>query len=403
MNRGKDKRLQFIWSLENLYFKMTTKVFWLLCFVVRSFSSSVAGSLPYAEKRHQTLSKDAYSSADTAPGHIKLPAWGSSSTGENHTKRWLLPLADLQQPKPPEITFISSDKKKRTKPALENSTGLRKHLLQYGGALPLENTTEGPAPASFDFNHANRKHTDRQLAEAANSVSAHFHHAVSSYHKMTSLVKAHLFPDSGAVEAGDPNALDHLNRPGKIIPYKHIDPFQKITKPSWATNHQSSSLLYHLSALKKDGDEKACLTECRKERDEVEAYCTSEFAVNGIVYNMEKLGNGIHLITLLLNNNGLYKMSRLYTTPDSFFFRVHILVVDTLNCSKPCLDLKIGSRYIVMGQIYHKRRQISADLLRFLRGRLSPGDGLLWSGSSYVKRFNRKRNRKVLAAHTKCR
>lgn len=27
-----------------------------------------------------------------------------------------------------------------------------------------------------------------------------------------------------------------------------------------------------------DGDkEKACLTECRKERDEVEAYCTSEF------------------------------------------------------------------------------------------------------------------------------
>ncbi|NWS40135.1 CQ058 protein, partial [Probosciger aterrimus] len=95
-------------------------------------------------------------------------------------------------------------------------------------------------------------------------------------------------------------------------------------------------------------------------------------------------------------------MSRLYITPDAFFFRVHILVVDTLNCSKPCLDLKIGSRYIVMGQIYHKRRQISADLLPFLRGRLSPGDGLLRSGSSYVKRFNRKRNRKVLAAHTKC-
>lgn len=30
-----------------------------------------------------------------------------------------------------------------------------------------------------------------------------------------------------------------------------------------------------------DGDkEKACLTECRKERDEVEAYCTSEFGKN---------------------------------------------------------------------------------------------------------------------------
>ncbi|XP_057274476.1 UPF0450 protein C17orf58 homolog [Pezoporus wallicus] len=382
---------------------MTTKVFWLLCFAIRSSSSSVAGSLPYAEKQHQTLSKDAYSSAGTAPGHVKLPAWGSSSsTRENHTEHWLLPPTDLQQPKPPEITFLSS--KKRTKPALENSTGLRKHLLQYGGALPLESTTEGPAPASFDSNHANRKHTDRRLAEAANSVSAHFHHAVSSYHKMTSLVEAHLLPDSGAVEAGDPNALDHFNRPGKIVPYKHTDPFQKITKPSWVTNRQSSSLLYHLSLLKKDGDkEKACLTECRKERDEVEAYCTSEFAVNGIVYNMEKLGNGIHLITLLVNNDGLYKMSRLYTTPDAFFFRVHILVVDTFNCSKPCLDLKIGSRYIVMGQIYHKRRQISADLLPFLQGRLSPGDGLLRSGSSYVKRFNRKRNRKVLAAHTKCR
>ncbi|NXF45797.1 CQ058 protein, partial [Oceanites oceanicus] len=96
-------------------------------------------------------------------------------------------------------------------------------------------------------------------------------------------------------------------------------------------------------------------------------------------------------------------MSRLYITPDGFFFRVHILVVDTLNCSKPCPDLKLGNRYIVMGRIYHKRRQIPANLLQFLRGRLRPGDGLLRSGSSYVKRFNRKRNRKVQAAHTKCR
>ncbi|NWQ78692.1 CQ058 protein, partial [Columbina picui] len=93
--------------------------------------------------------------------------------------------------------------------------------------------------------------------------------------------------------------------------------------------------------------------------------------------------------------------SRLYITPDSFFFRVHILVVDTLNCSKPCPDFKLGSRYIAMGRIYHQRRQIPAHLQRLLRGRLRPGDGLLRS-SSYVKRFNRKRNRKVQAAHTKC-
>ncbi|KAM6376836.1 UPF0450 protein C17orf58 homolog isoform 4-T4 [Pluvialis apricaria] len=319
---------------------MTTKVFWLLCFVIRSSSSSVAGSLHYAKKASQTLSKDAYSSADAAPGRIKLPAWGTSSARENHTERWLLPPADLQWPKPLEVISLSSDKKKRTKPLLENSTGLRKHLLQYGGALPLESPTEGPSPASFDFNHPNRKHADRQLAEAANSVSAHFHHAASSYQKMTSLVEAHPFPDSEAAESDDPNTLDHFNRPHKTIPYKHTDLFKKITKPSWVTNRQSSSLPYHFSALKKDGDkEKACLTECRKERDEVEAYCTSEF----------------------------------------------------------------GSRYIVMGRIYHKRRQIPANLLQFLRGRLRPGDGLLRSSSSYVKRFNRKRNRKVQAAHTKCR
>ncbi|XP_052663992.1 UPF0450 protein C17orf58 homolog isoform X1 [Harpia harpyja] len=383
---------------------MTTKVFWLLCFVIRSSSSSVAGSLPYAEKPSQTLSKDAYSSADAAPGQVKLPAWGTSSSRENHTERWLLPPTDLQRPKPPEIISLLSDKKKRTKPSLENSTGLRKCLLQYGGALPLESPTEGPSPATFDFNHANRKHADRRLAEAANSVSAHFHHAASSYQKMTSLVEAHPFPDSGAVESDDPNTLDHFNRPGKIIPYKHTDPFKKITKPSWVTNRQSSSLPYHFSALKKDADkEKACLTECRKERDEVEAYCASEFAVNGIVYNMERVGNGIHLITLLVNSDGLYKMSRLYITPDGFFFRVHILVLDTLNCSKPCPDFKLGSRYIVMGRIYHKRRQIPANLLQFLRGRLRPGDGLLRSSSSYVKRFNRKRDRTVQAAHAKCR
>ncbi|XP_054077212.1 UPF0450 protein C17orf58 homolog isoform X1 [Rissa tridactyla] len=367
------------------------------------------GSLPYAEKASQTLSKDAYSSAAAAPGHLKLPAWGTSSARENHTERRFLSPTDLQQPKPPEITSLSSDKKKRTKPSLENSTGLRKHLLQYGGALPLESPTEGPSPASFDFNEANRKHTDRRLAEAANSVSAHFHHTASSYQKMTSLVEAYPFPDSGAVESDDPNTLDHLNRPYKIMPYKHTDPFKKVTKPSWVTNRQSSSLPYHFSTLKKayapvlDGDkEKACLTECRKERDEVEAYCASEFAVNGIVYNMERLGNGVHLITLLVNSDGLYKMSHLYITPDGFFFRVHILVVDTLNCSKPCPDFKLGSRYIVMGQIYHKRRQIPANLLQFLRGRLRPGDGLLGSSSSYVKRFNRKRNRQVQAAHTKC-
>ncbi|KAG3268631.1 hypothetical protein H1C71_021633 [Ictidomys tridecemlineatus] len=62
-----------------------------------------------------------------------------------------------------------------------------------------------------------------------------------------------------------------------------------------------------------------------------------------------------------------------------------------------------GSRYIVMGHIYHKRRQLPTALLQVLRGRLRPGDGLLRSSSSYVKRFNRKRDRQVQSAvHTQC-
>ncbi|KFV12683.1 hypothetical protein N339_00876, partial [Pterocles gutturalis] len=272
---------------------MTTKVLWLLCFVIRSSSSSVAGSLPYGEKQSQTLSKDAYSSADAAAGQVKAPAWGTSSARENHTQRWLLPPTDPQLPKPPESISPSSDKKKRTKSSLENSTGLRKHLLQHGGAL------EGLSPASSDFTHANRKPADRWLAEAANSVSAHFHHAASSYQKITSLAEAHPFPDAGAAASDDPNVLDHFNRPGKIIPRKHTDPLEMITNPSWVTNRQPPSWPSPFSALRKDADkEKACLTECGKERDEAEAYCMSEFAVNGIVYNMERLGNGVHLITL---------------------------------------------------------------------------------------------------------
>lgn len=68
-------------------------------------------------------------------------------------------------------------------------------------------------------------------------------------------------------------------------------------------------------------------------------------AVNGIVYNLESLGSGVQCITLLADGDGLYKMSRLYVTPDAAFFRVHILVVDTLNCSKPCPDLKLGKSF----------------------------------------------------------
>uniref|UniRef100_A0A4X2L5Q8 Uncharacterized protein n=1 Tax=Vombatus ursinus TaxID=29139 RepID=A0A4X2L5Q8_VOMUR len=90
--------------------------------------------------------------------------------------------------------------------------------------------------------------------------------------------------------------------------------------------------------------------------------------------------------------------NRLYVTPDGFFFQVHVLVLDSSSCNKPYADFKFGSRHIVMAHIYHRRR-----LLQVLQGHLKPGDGMLRSSSSYVKRFNCKRGEKIQrAAHTKC-
>lgn len=131
--------------------------------------------------------------------------------------------------------------------------------------------------------------------------------------------------------------------------------------------------------------------------------CFSKAAVNGIVHDVDVLGAGMRLVTLLVDPDGLYKMSRLYITPDGFFFRVHILALDSSSCHKPCPEFKPGSRYIVMGHIYHKRRQLPSALLQVLRGRLRPGDGLIRGSSSYVKRFNRKREWQVRGAtHTRC-
>ncbi|RMB95308.1 hypothetical protein DUI87_28295 [Hirundo rustica rustica] len=368
---------------------MTTQVFWLLCFVIRSSS----GSLPYAEKPGQALSKAVPSSAGAAAVEAKVPARGrGSASGSAREGRLLaLPPGHPPQPRPPAIPSLTSHKKKRAEPSLENSTGLRK-LRQHGGVLAQGSPARGASPSALDSGQANRKHTDRRRAEAANSVWARGLHPAPSRPKATSLLEARPVPDSGTAESNDPNALHGLNRPGKAIPYKHPEPLARIPKPSWLTNRWSPGSAY-LGVLGKDGDEdKVCLTQCRKERDEVEAFCASEFAVNGIVYNLESLGNGVQCITLLVDSDGLYKMSRLYVTPDAAFFRVHILVVDTLNCSKPCPDFKLGSRYMVMGHVYHKRWQVPAELLPALRGRLRPGDGWVGSSSGYVRRFNRKRD-----------
>ncbi|XP_073653590.1 UPF0450 protein C17orf58 homolog isoform X1 [Tursiops truncatus] len=54
-----------------------------------------------------------------------------------------------------------------------------------------------------------------------------------------------------------------------------------------------------------------CARACRADLDERESYCASEFAVNGIVHDVDVLGTGIRLVTLLVDRDGLYKMNRL--------------------------------------------------------------------------------------------
>ncbi|XP_069849206.1 UPF0450 protein C17orf58 homolog isoform X1 [Dipodomys merriami] len=140
-----------------------------------------------------------------------------------------------------------------------------------------------------------------------------------------------------------------------------------------------------------------CARPCGADPDEHEAFCASEFAANGVVRGVDALGAGARLVTLLLDGDGLYRRDRLYLAPDGFLFQVHILALDSARCSRPCPEFKLGTRYIVMGHVYHKRRQLPRDLLPRLKGRVRPGDGLLPVGS-YVKRFNRRRDRQVRAA-----
>lgn len=46
----------------------------------------------------------------------------------------------------------------------------------------------------------------------------------------------------------------------------------------------------------------------------------------------------------MVSGDAFYKMSRLYVSPDNFFFKVRLLVLDTYKCSKPCPDIKLGER-----------------------------------------------------------
>ncbi|XP_063819696.1 UPF0450 protein C17orf58 homolog isoform X2 [Pseudophryne corroboree] len=251
-------------------------------------------------------------------------------------------------------TIVSLDKKIKSKVTLDNTTGLRKTIDHHGNRLPTSVLVEHSS--TNEYSNSQKLLQDRNHLQSA-LVSSHF---LST--KISSMQE---------------------QRDTKTIIYSFLD-------------HESNR-------PESDSKERICLSECHKERDEREAYCNSDFAVNGIIHDVDTLSKGTQLLTILVNSGGLYKMNRLYITPDGFFFRVKILAVDNLNCHKSCLDFKLGSRYIIMGQIYHKRMELPLSMQQTISGRLRAGDGLVTSGSNFVKRFNRKKERKVLAAmHSKC-
>ncbi|XP_069050731.1 UPF0450 protein C17orf58 homolog isoform X2 [Lepisosteus oculatus] len=196
------------------------------------------------------------------------------------------------------------------------------------------------------------------------------------------------------------------NRPGKPSAYQPAGARRHSSRSFVVLNRQPSSPMHPLDPVQTESEhtqEAICLSECRKEKEERDYFCHSEFAINGIVHDIEAISKGMKILTLLVNSDGFYKMSQLTITPDGFFFKVRVLVVDTYKCAKPCPDLKLGSRYIVMGQIYPRRRNRPSELQALQVGRLRAGDGLVRS-HSYVKRFNKRRDQKVQEAkRTKCR
>ncbi|KAM7067195.1 UPF0450 protein C17orf58 homolog [Molossus nigricans] len=321
---------------------MTARAFWLLCLII---GSSLAA--PVAERK-------------ASPPHDRNPNPGGGARGTEETP------GPPVQPSPEAAPPAWSDPRRRKPPPpAENRTGFREAARAPAGP---------PSP---------------RLPQAENRASPRRAPALE-YAPRRARTRALCFPAARppARAADAPVGLAHPNRPRAApAPLGPEPPPPRLAPPQGNTEPGAES----------------CAHACRADLDEREAYCASEFAVNGIVHDVDVLGPGIQLVTLLVDRDGLYKMNRLYITPDGFFFRVHILALDSSSCNKTCPEFKPGSRYIVMGHIYHKRRQLPTALLQVVRGRLRPGDGLLPSSNSYVKRFNRKRDVQVQGAiHTQC-
>ncbi|XP_069337727.1 UPF0450 protein C17orf58 homolog [Eulemur rufifrons] len=325
---------------------MTARAFWLLCLIVGSSPEA-----PVAERK-------------ASPPHNRKPDPGSGPGAEETPG----PRAQTVPEAAPATRAWPDPRRRKPAPPAENRAGFREAARAPAGP-------PGPRLAQAENRASPRRvPAPEDAPRRARSRALRFPAAR---------------PPARAAEA--PAGPAHPNRPRAAAPPP--GPAPAPAPPPRLSSPQRDA----------EADAESCARACRADLDERESYCASEFAVNGIVHDVDVLGAGIRLVTLLVDRDGLYKMSRLYITPDGFFFRVHLLALDSSSCHKPCPEFKPGSRYIVMGHIYHKRRQLPAALLQVLRGRLRPGDGLLRSSSSYVKRFNRKREGQVQAViHTQC-
>ncbi|XP_070596451.1 UPF0450 protein C17orf58 homolog isoform X2 [Erythrolamprus reginae] len=361
-------------------------------------------TLPHAGKSLKTFNKDAYGSGGATPSQNKsLTSY--LETAEHAKDQFLTP----DEWNPLEVKALNTlqlllDKRKNVKKSVENQTGLRKQPFQDAKGLPSLGHEEASLSTTY-LSRRNQIGRNRLRLESANSISTYFHPPGYVHCQGRLLAEASVLKNTGSNVGQHSGDLNHLNRPGKNNPYhKFHGFFRNITKPYWFTNRQTPSLLKDVSTFKIDVDNlEVCLTGCKREREELEAYCSSEFVVNGIVHDIAMIYKGTYLVTMLVNNNGLYKTNRLFLNPDGYFFRAQMLVVDALNCIKHCPDFQLGGRYIVMGHLYHRRRQLPTVLQERVRGRLRPGDGLLCRGNSYMKRFNRRRDQKVQgAARSKC-
>ncbi|XP_069511123.1 UPF0450 protein C17orf58 homolog isoform X2 [Ambystoma mexicanum] len=333
---------------------MTARAAWLLCCVIGSCPVQAKSEEPFLQHAAIHMMKlpvnDAHSLEPAPPTQTsfhssiveRVPVVRRLSMEDTTIQGWLRTTAQ-QGNKDADLFPNSPDKRNKGKLVPENNTGLQKRVPKQGQSSMVGE--KEPAHAHLlQFNHLNKLHFNGRSSESTD-VSLDLQHPVLLHHKVRSLTDPHQSEDMGdpGLDSFDPlNQINsRSNRPGRVNPYKFTHAIGNDTKPSWMTNRQPSSLLYSFSIFKKDPDnkEKVCLTECKKERDERAFYCSSEF----------------------------------------------------------------GSRYIVMGNIYHKRVHLPPSILQCLKGRLRPGDGLVRS-SSYVKRFNKKNHRKVqTASHTKCR